>query len=125
MAKISIDVEEFKKGLKSQALLAKAQVTEFAKKAQKDFERAHVLKRLEEVIEKVKSQEKVQELMKNPKVQEFAKKVGAASKNASSLLEEVRARVNRATQPKAPGHRTEKIAHKKTKKASGSTASPE
>ena len=38
MAKISIDVDEIKKNLKSQALTAKAQLTDFAKKAQKDLE---------------------------------------------------------------------------------------
>jgi len=103
MAKISIDVDEIKKNLKNQALTAKAQLTVFAKKAQKDLEAHQVYKKMETVLEKVKSQGFAQELMKNPKVQEITKRLIAASeqlektisKNASTIIEEVKSRVSK------------------------------
>ena len=105
MAKISIDVDEIKKNLKNQALVAKDQLKVFAKKAQKDLEAHQVYKKVETVLEKVKSQGFAQELMKNPKVQEITKRLMAASeqlektisKNASTLIEEVKSRVNKPT----------------------------
>ena len=101
MAKISIDVEEIKKNLKTQARSAGTQFTDMAKKAQKDFERSQVFKKVETVLEKVRSHELTQEVMKNPKVQEITKRLIAASeqlekaitKNATSLMDEVRSRV--------------------------------
>jgi hypothetical protein len=113
MAKISIDVDEIKKNLKSQALTAKAQLTVFAKKAQKDLEAHQVYKKVETVLEKVKSQGFAQELMKNPKVQEITKSLIAASeqlekaitKNATTLIEEVKSRVNKPA-PKAKAKKT-------------------
>jgi len=124
MAKITLDVEEIKKGLKSQALLAKTQLTELAKRAQKDLEDRQVLKRLEQVVEKVKSQEKVQELMKNPKFLEFSKRLTAASeqiektlsKNATSFIEEVRARISKMTGPSENTKAESKPAARKSKK---------
>jgi hypothetical protein len=103
MAKISIDVDEIKKNLKTQALTAKAQLTDFAKKAQKDLEAHQVFKRVETALEKLKSQGFAQELMKNPKVQEITKRLIAASeqlekaitKNAGSILDEVKSRVKK------------------------------
>jgi hypothetical protein len=103
MAKISIDVDEIKKNLKTQALTAKAQFTVFAKKAQKDLEANQVYKKVETALEKLKSQGFAQELMKNPKVQEITKRLVAASeqlekaitKNAATILEEVKSRVNK------------------------------
>jgi hypothetical protein len=103
MAKISIDVDEIKKNLKDQALNAKNQLSGFAKKAQKDLEHTQVFKKVETILEKVKTHEFTQDLMKNPKVQEITKRLVAASeqlekaitKNANTLLEEVRARVNK------------------------------
>ena len=98
MAKVSIDVEEIKKGLKATALTAKSQLTELAKKAQKDFSQKEVLKRIDHIVAIVKSQE----FMKNPKVVELTKKVVSLSeqlersveKNASQLLDQVKAQVN-------------------------------
>ncbi len=103
MAKISIDVDEIKKNLKVQALTAKAQFKVFAKKAQKDLEAHQVYKKVETALEKLKSKGFAQELIKNPKVQEITKRLVAASeqlektiaKNASTILEEVKSRVNK------------------------------
>lgn len=103
MAKISIDVDEIKKNLKSQALTAKAQLTVFAKKAQKDLEAHQVYKKVETALEKLKSQGFAQELIKNPKVQEITKRLVSASeqlekaitKNANTIFEEVKSRVNK------------------------------
>lgn len=121
MAKISIDVDEIKKNLRTQALSAKTQLTDLAKKAQKDLEGHQVYKKVEVLLERVKAQEFAQELMKNPKVQEITKRLVAASeqlektltKNAATIIEEVKARVNK---PSAAA----KSAAKKTKKTSSS-----
>ena len=121
MAKISIDVEEIKKNLKTQALSAGNQISGIAKKAQKDFEHSQVFKKVETVLERVKSHELTQEVMKNPKVQEITKRLIAASeqlekaitKNASQLIEEVKSRVGKANS-KASSKETS--AAKKSKK---------
>jgi hypothetical protein len=119
MAKISIDVDEIKKNLKTQALNAKTQFSDFAKKAQKDLEHTQVFKRVESALEKVKAHELTQEVMKNPKVQEITKRLVAASeqlekaitKNAATLIEEVKARVG-----KTSGRSKESTTTKKSKK---------
>ena len=121
MAKISIDVEEIKSVLKNQALNAKNQLTEFAKQAQKDLADRGVLKKVDQIVEIVKSQE----FMKNPKVAELAKKIHAyseqiekiVSKNANQLVDEVKARVNKVakTSAKAQG------GTKKSKKSGASS----
>lgn len=95
MAKVSIDVDEIKRSLKATALTAKAQISELAKKAQKDLSRQEVLKRIDQVVEVVKSQE----FMKNPKVVEITKKIMTLSeqlektvtKSASQIVGQVKA----------------------------------
>jgi hypothetical protein len=125
MAKISIDVEEIKKNLKTQALSAGNQLSGMAKKAQKDFEHSQVFKKVETVLEKVRSHELTQEVMKNPKVQEITKRLIAASeqlekaisKNANSLIEEVKSRVNKGA---SKASSKESSVAKKAKKATDS-----
>jgi hypothetical protein len=105
MTKISIDVDEIKKNLKATALIAKTQLTEFAKRAQKDLSQKEVLKKLDQVVEVVKAQE----FMKNPRVQEITQKIITLSeqlektvtKNATDLVGQVKARVNKATEGKS------------------------
>lgn len=115
VAKISIDVDEIKSVLKNQANNAKTQITELARQAQKDLSEKGVLKKVDQVIEIVKSQE----FMKNPKVAELAKKIVSyteqieklVTKNANQFVDEVKSRVNKTTAKSAPKA-------KKTKKAS-------
>jgi hypothetical protein len=82
MAKISIDVQEIKKELKARALNAKSQFEELAKRAQKDFSQTEVLKKIDQLVEVVKSQE----FMKNPKVIELTKKVMSLSEQIKSQV---------------------------------------
>jgi uncharacterized LabA/DUF88 family protein len=101
MAKLSLDVEEIKSALKTQALNAKAHLTDFAKLAQKDLSERGVLKKVDQIVEIVKSQE----FMKNPRVAELAKKIAEYSeqiekivtKNANQWVDEVRSRVTKAS----------------------------
>jgi hypothetical protein len=100
MAKISIDVEEIKKGIKTRALQAAADLSDLAKRAQKDLTQEKILKKVDEVVTIVKSQE----FMKNPKVAELAGKILAlseqiektVSENVGPKLDELRARVKTA-----------------------------
>ena len=116
MPKVSIDVDEIKKSLKATALTAKAQLSEIAKKAQKDFSQKEVLKKIDQVVAIVKSQE----FMKNPKVVELTKKIMDLSeklektveKKASSVVEQVKANLNRSGLAKA----SKSSAKKKSKK---------
>jgi hypothetical protein len=109
MTKISIDMDEIKKNLKATASIAKTQLTELAKRAQKDFSQKEVLKKLDQVVEAVKAQE----FMKNPKVAELTKRLIVLSgqlektvtKNATDLMGQVKARVGKTAEskPKASG----------------------
>jgi hypothetical protein len=123
MPKVSIDVDEIKKSLKATALTAKAQLSEIAKKAQKDFSQKEVLKKIDQVVEIVKSQE----FMKNPKVVELTKKImdlsdkleKAVTKNASTIVEQVKSNLNRSGFGKA----SSKPAKKKAAKKNGASSS--
>ncbi|MDZ4678741.1 MAG: hypothetical protein SGI74_14690 [Oligoflexia bacterium] len=111
MAKISLDVEELKKNLKATAQTAKAQFRDMAKKAQKDFSQKEVLKKIDQVVDIVKSQE----FFKNPRVVEISQKImnlseqlektvtkNAAnlSKNANLIVEQVRESVGKGKKKK-------------------------
>jgi ElaB/YqjD/DUF883 family membrane-anchored ribosome-binding protein len=119
MAKISLDVEELKKNLKATAMTAKTQITDLAKKAQKDFSQKEVLKKIDQVVDIVKSQE----FFKNPRVVEITQKIVTLSeqlektvsknaanftknaatfqKNASQIVDQVRETVGKGRK-KAP-----------------------
>jgi hypothetical protein len=105
MAKISLDVAEIKKELKARALTAKAQFEELVKGAQKDFSQKEVLKKIDQLVEVVKSQE----FMKNPKVIELTKKVihlseqieKAVGKNAAQIVNQVKAQVGSKLEKRA------------------------
>lgn len=97
MAKISIDVDEIKKNLKAKAWTAAGHLTDMARRAQKDFSQGEVLKKIDKMVEVVKSQE----FMKHPRVAELTKRIVAISeqvektvtKNASHLVDQVKAKV--------------------------------
>ena len=104
MAKISIDVEEIKKNLKETAQSAGKQLTDIAKKAQKDLSQNELVKKAEKVVELVKNA-KAQDLLKNPAVADLAKKIVVLSeqledvvnKNTATLANQVRQTVSKAT----------------------------
>lgn len=81
MPKVTLDLNELTKNLKASAQLAKAQINEFAKKAQKDLSSKELGKQLNKIIDTAKhtnvevilSNPKIQKLIQNPKVQEFLK----------------------------------------------------
>lgn len=101
MARVSLDMNEIKKSVRATAVTAKNRISALAKQAQKDFNQAEILKRLDTVIEVVKSQE----FMKNPKVMDLTARITAlaeqvedlVSKKAAPFVEQVRIRVSDVT----------------------------
>lgn len=81
MAKVTLDLNELTKNIKASAQLAKEQINEFAKKAQKDLSNKEIAKHINKIIDTAKktnvevilSNPKIQKLIQNPRVQELLK----------------------------------------------------
>lgn len=95
MAKVSIDLKEIKKNIKTTADLAARQAREFAKKAQEtkleDILNNPQVKKLIEnpKVQEFLKHEKVQELLNNPRVKEMTAKLTAKAQQVKSKVKKV------------------------------------
>ncbi|MCC6278424.1 MAG: hypothetical protein IT289_10970 [Oligoflexia bacterium] len=107
MARISLDVEEIKKTIRSRAATAQKQIEGIAKRAQRDLSHSEIVKRVEGLVEFVKSQD----FMKDPQVKHVINRLNhvadqlqhlekEARKKANQIVKEVRTRVKPLTKRK-------------------------
>lgn len=132
MAKVTLDINELAKNLKASARVAKDQINEFAKKAQKDLSNKEIAKHLNKIIDTAKktnvevilSNPKIQKLIQNPRVQELIKNEKVQEFINNPRVKEVTSKIT--LKAKAAGAKVKKTAstvRSKTKSKKGSSAS--